>query len=355
MIGPGGEPLLPWLVAPLAQALAQQRAHALLVHGAPGIGSLQFALALAQGWLCEADHAPGAAPGAQRPCGHCASCRLLQSRAHPDLLVLLPEALRVTIGWSAGESEEGADGSRSKRKPSRQIRIDEVRGAIDWIVRTASRGGAKVVVMHPADTMNPQAASALLKTLEEPPRGARLVLTCAQPAHLLPTVRSRCQRMPLPMPARGEALAWLAGQGIQGAEVMLAAAGGRPLEALELVAAGVDAAAWSALPTAVARGRAQALAGWPVARAVDALQKLCHDAMVQGAGGAPRFFPSLPGGARLPALVAWSQRLSRTARDDEHPWNEALLIEALVAQGSRAWLADAGSPRAATAFDTLLE
>ncbi len=348
MVGPDGAPGLPWLAAPLAKALAQQRAHALLVHGTPGIGSLQFTLALAQGWLCEADGPAGAA----RPCGRCASCRLLQSRSHPDLLVLLPEALRVALGWSAGETEEGAEGSKSKKKPSRQIRIDEVRGAIDWIVRTASRGRAKVVVMHPADALNPQAANALLKTLEEPPRGARLVLTCAQPAHLLPTVRSRCQRLPLPPPPRDAALAWLAGQGIQGAEVLLSAAGGRPLEVLELLAAGVDAAAWSALPAAVARGRAQALAGWPVARAVDALQKLCHDAMVQAAGGAPRFFPSLPGGARLPALVAWSQRLSRTARHDEHPWNEALLIEALVAQGSRAWMAGA-TPSAAPAFDTL--
>jgi len=154
------------------------------------------------------------------------------------------------------------------------------------------------------------------------------------------------------MPARDDALAWLAVRGVQGAEVLLAAAGGRPLEVLDLVAAGVDAAAWRALPAAVARGRAQALAGWPVARAVDALQKLCHDAMVQASGGSARFFPSLPGGARLPALVAWSQRLSRTARHDEHPWNEALLIEALVAQGSRAWLAGA-APHAAPAFDTL--
>ena len=331
--GPDGQVSLPWLAAPLAQALAQQRAHALLLHAAPGDGALHFALALAQGWLCESGDA------AQRggPCGGCVACRLVQSRSHPDLLLLLPETLQESLGWSAPGDDGGGDGGKSKKKPSRQIRIDELRAATDWIVRTTSRGRAKVVVLHPAEAVNLHAAGALLKTLEEPPPGARLVLSCAQPEQLLPTLRSRCQRVVLSSPPAAQALAWLVAQGVAGAEVLLAAAGGRPLDVLTLVAAGVDAAAWRALPAAVAQGRAPALAGWPVARAVDALQKLCHDAMLQAVGGAPRFYPAVPAGVRLPALIAWSQRLARTARHDEHPWHEALLTEALVAQGRRAW------------------
>ncbi len=141
------------------------------------------------------------------------------------------------------------------------------------------------------------------------------------------------------MPGAEDSLAWLRDQGLAAPEVLLAAAGGRPLDAMALAADGVDAAAWRAIPAAVARADAGPLAGWPVPRVVDALQKLCHDAMRVAVGGAPSYFPadSLPAGASLAALSAWSKTLSRTARHDEHPWNANLLTEALVIEGSRAW------------------
>jgi len=334
---PGG---LPWLAAPLADALATQRGHALLVHAAPGIGAFEFALAYAQARLCEADETPrrGAA------CGRCGSCHLVGTRLHPDLFVLLPEQLRLAHGWVLGEDKpdagEGGDaGSRSgKRKPSRQIRIDEVRGLIDWMTRTSSRGRGKMVVIHPADALNLQSASALLKTLEEPPPGSGLVLTAGEPEHLLPTVRSRCQRVKIAYPDAGDALGWLRGHGIDAPEVLLAAAGGLPLDALTLHSTGIDAKAWRALPRAVAAGQAAALAGWPVPQAVDALHKLCHDAMSVAVGGSPRFFPAdaLPPKPALQGLNAWARRLGAVARHDQHPWNEGLLIEALVARGREA-------------------
>jgi len=241
-------------------------------------------------------------------------------------------------------------------KPSRQIRIDEVRTAIDWVVHSSSRGRAKVVLLHPAEAMNLQAASALLKTLEEPPGQARLLLSTADEARLLPTVRSRCQRIRLAGPPTEQSTAWLAEQGVRDAPVLLAAAGGAPLAARELAAAGIDAAAWLALPRAVARGQAAALAGWPVPRAVAALQKVCHDAMVQALGGMPLYFASqpMPPGARPERLSAWAKTLSRVARHDEHPWNDGLLIEALVSEGRACWQeATTGGPRSGRALDTL--
>ena len=134
------------------------------------------------------------------------------------------------------------------------------------------------------------------------------------------------------------ALRWLAGQGVQDAAVLLAAAGGQPLQAKALADAGIGGGDWQALPQAVARGRSQALAGWPVPRVVDALNKLCHDAMALAAGGAPRYFPagSVPAGAAPAALNAWASELARVARHGEHPWNEGLLVESLVLQGSAA-------------------
>jgi DNA polymerase-3 subunit delta' len=350
VVGVDGRLPLPWLEAPLRRALQQQRAHALLVQAAQGVGALEYMLTLAQAWLCESD---GGAP----PCGHCGSCRLLQSRSHPDLHVLLPEALRGAYGGAAQAEDEPADGTKTRRKPSRQIKIDEVRAAIDWVVQTSSRGRAKVVLLHPAEAMNLQAASALLKTLEEPPGQARLLLSTADEARLLPTVRSRCQRIRLPGPPAEQACAWLAEQGIHDAPVLLAAAGGAPLAARDLAAAGIDAAAWLALPRAVARGHPTALAGWPIPRVVDALQRLCHDAMVHSLAGAPRYFSAqaLPAGARPAALSAWARSLARVARHDEHPWNEGLLIEALVSEGRGCWQeATTRAPRSVGALDTLV-
>lgn len=326
-VGADGRLPLPWLAAPLQQALAQP-GHALLLVASPGVGALEFQLTLAQAWLCEAVSGP-------RPCGQCASCRLVQARTHPDLKVLLPETLRVELGWSeAGEDSEGG-----KKKPSKQIRIDEVRGAIDWIVKTTSRGRAKVLVVHPAEALNPVGANALLKTLEEPPAGARLLLSCSDAEHLLPTVRSRCQRLNLPAPSAAEAGEWLAGQGVADSLALLAACGGRPLDALGLHRAGVNAASWAALPRALAQGQGGAWAGWPLPRTIDALQKLCHDLLAVAAGAAPRYFPvgalPVPRGGIEP-LLGWADELNRVARQVEHPWSEALLVDSLVTRGRQA-------------------
>jgi len=319
----GRGPGLPWLREPLRDTLLHQRGHALLVHAAPGLGALEFALMLAQAWLCEGE-------GGDRPCGRCGSCALVRTQGHPDLDVRVPELLAVERGWPV-DIKEG-------RKPSRQLKIDQVREAADWMGKTTGRGRGKVLVLHPAEAMNEQAASALLKTLEEPPPGARLILTAADPARLLPTVASRCQRLRLPAPEPTQALGWLEGQGVGDAAVLLAAAGGRPLDALDWHRQGLTASSWIALARGVARGDARALAGWPVARAVDALLKLCHDAQVAAIGGAPMFFPpqALPARARLGPLQAWRRELLTFARDAGHPWNEPLLLDALVSQGQSA-------------------
>jgi DNA polymerase III subunit delta' len=337
---------LPWLAAPLQAALASQRGHALLLHAAPGLGALPFALCLAQSFLCEAQ-AMGAALAPA--CGRCGSCRLLHSHLHPDLSVLLPETLRRAQSWPLAEDKPDADDS--KRKPSKQVRIDEVRSLIDWSQKTSSRGRGKVAVIHPADSLNLQSANALLKTLEEPPPGTRLLLTSADPASLLPTVRSRCQSLRLPEPTGEMVSAWLQTQGLADAAeagVLMAASGGRPLDALAMQQAGVDAQTWSNLPGAVARGHAGALAGWPVPTVVDALQKICHDAMARATGGRARFFPNdkVPGRAAVVALADWSRQLQRWAQHADHPWNEPLLLDALVAAGARALAEAPKAPKA---------
>ncbi|MFY8116353.1 MAG: DNA polymerase III subunit delta' [Roseateles sp.] len=326
---------LPWLAQPLAQALAHARSHALLVQGPAGVGQFDLALLLAQAWLCEA--APEARPADGRACGHCGSCKLFQSRTHPDFQILLPDALREPLGWAAEEAE-GKEGKESKSKPSREIKIDAVRAMLGFTQTTPARGRAKVVVVYPAEALNTVAANALLKTLEEPAGALRFALASMAPQALLPTIRSRCQPVPLGLPDAAQARDWLAARGVEQAEVLLAAAGGRPQQALDWAQDGLKAATWLALPGRLARGEVAAIADWPVPRAIDTLQRLAHDLLCLAHGAAPRFFPaaSLPKKPLASAVTAWSRVLQQAARHAEHPLNAGLLLESLLLQGQAA-------------------
>ena len=328
-------PVLPWLAAPLARALETQTAHALLLHAPGGVGQFELGLLLAQGWLCEST----TVAAGKRPCGACASCRLVAAHSHPDMLVLVPEAMRESLGWAAEEGEETGADKAGRKKPSKDIRVEEVRAAIALALTTASRARGKAIVIHPAERMNPIAANAFLKTLEEPAGDARFVLCTSAPDALLPTIRSRCQAIALALPAADVATAWLRGEGVAEPEVLLAGCGGQPQDVLALAQLGVDAAAWRALPGQVAAGDAAALRGWPLPLAVETLQKLCHDAASVVAGAAPRYFPAetLPRRAGgLGALLRWAAELRRVAEFAEHPWNAALVVESLVEQGREA-------------------
>ena len=324
--------LAPWLETPLKRALAMP-AHALLLHGPGPLGQLELGLEIARSMLCES-------PAQGRACARCTACHLFDSRSHADFMLLIPDALRERLGWSTAEDEE----SKTKVKPSRDIKVAAVRSAIDWAHQTSSRGRAKVLMFHPAEAMNDVAANALLKTLEEPPGALRVLLTASDPEALLPTVRSRCQRVAINAPARPAALAWLEEQGAGDAAGLLAAGAGLPHAALALHEDGIDAAAWSRVPGRVRRGQGAALAAWPVSRVVEALHKLCHDLMSLAGGAAPRYFdaeslapaahPSVP---PMAALNAWERELRQAARHDEHPWNAPLRVEALVAQAAVMW------------------
>lgn len=345
LIGEDGAMPWPWLREPLARALQHQRGHALLLQGQAGSGVLAFAAVLAQSWLCEASG------GTQPACGRCASCRQALSHVHADLWFLMPEQQRREHAWLLPSDKPEAD---SGKKPSRQIRVDEVRQLIDWAFRTSAQGRGKVAVLSPGESLNLQAANALLKTLEEPPASTRIVITTADAAKLLPTVRSRCQHLRLADPPREDALAWLASQGVAEPELLWRAAAGRPLDALALHAAGVTAQGWRALPGLVARGGAGsetvAMLGGSVAQLIDTLLKLSHDALAVHLGAEPRYFVpgTVPRAGSARALQAWAQELQRLARHAAHPWNEPVLVDALLAAAAQALApgAAAGSARA---------
>ena len=141
-----------------------------------------------------------------------------------------------------------------------------------------------------------------------------------------------------PQPAQSES--WLAGQGVPAGDVpaLLRAAGGRPEEALSLARAGRSAKAWSQLPKAIARGDVSALAECTPSEAIDLLQKVCHDLLAVRTGGTPRFFEpgDLPAGGTTQALSAWWRDLATEQRGAEHPFQAALMLEALVARARSA-------------------
>ena len=318
--------LAPWIARQL-QALLAQRGHAWLLQGPSGLGQFELALALVRAWLCDQPTPDGA-------CGLCPSCHGIDVHTHPDLVVLMPETEMLARGWPLPEKAQ-AEIDDKKRKPSREIRVDAMREAIEFAQRTSGRGRGKAVLVYPAERMNAVTANALLKTLEEPPGDARFVLATDAAHLLLPTIRSRCLSHTLAWPPADEALAWLATQGLAGpqAAALLQAAGGRPAEALALAEGKDSARRWSQLAPALARGDVAALADLPLPEAVARLQKLCHDLLAVQVGAAPRFFDA----ADLPrqplpllALTRWWQQLAQSARTAEHPLNAGLATEFLV-------------------------
>jgi DNA polymerase-3 subunit delta' len=110
------------------------------------------------------------------------------------VLVLAQERVMVKAGrWEP----------KAGRSPSRDIVVDQVRDLVDRrLSLKRNEGRRRFVLVDPADAMNPQAQNALLKTLEEPPEDTTLVLVTASPDSLLPTIRSRCLRVPFaPIPS----------------------------------------------------------------------------------------------------------------------------------------------------------
>jgi DNA polymerase-3 subunit delta' len=283
--------------------------------------------------------------------------------------MLIPETLFLSLGWPLDQKTQ-EDLDNKKRKPSKEIKVDAAREVVSFSQLTRSRGHTKVVLVFPAERMNNITANTLLKTLEEPPGEFKFILATESAQQLLPTIRSRCQSHTMRWPAFEDSLAWLQSQSavdesakagrvkpptLDDLRVLLAAAGGRPADALAWAQSGApDEAArdWQALPKAMARGDVGALTGWAPALVVDALQKICHDVWAVKVGAQPRFFSvsDLPLPARQPAaatpspgspasifaLAAWSKELAATARTVEHPYNPGLMLEALVSRAKQA-------------------
>lgn len=323
--------LPPWILAQTQQLLTQ-RGHAWLLHGPSGLGQYLLALELAKAWLCESPTAHGA-------CAACGSCHAIAVRTHADLCVLMPETTMLELAWPLSEKAQ-TEVDDKKRKPSKEIRVDAMRDAVEFAQRTSARGRGKVVLVFPAEQMNTITANALLKTLEEPPGDVKFVLASESAHQLLPTIRSRCLGHSMQWPDARASQDWMvaAGYSTEHAKLLLRASGGRPDDALAFGASGRDPGVWLELPRAVSHGDVGYFKDWSIAQTVDALHKLCHDMMTLHTGAAPRFFDAKSLGVPAPwgALSTWSSALTNARRTMDHPFNTGLMQEALVSQAQTA-------------------
>jgi len=226
--------------------------HAVLIQGPEGVGKLALAEQLAARLLCEAPTQDSEA------CGRCDGCRWVLAGSHPDLRRIEPDALSQS-GATAEESEVDAGGRRQRTKPSAEIRVDQVRELSDFLYLGSHRGRRRVAIVHPAETMNVNAANALLKGLEEPPAGAFFLLVSHHPARLLATIRSRCVALSIPRPDASAALQWLeAAAPAADARRWLAFAGGAPRIA-EQYAKGEKGGALTPYLSAISQGELSAM------------------------------------------------------------------------------------------------
>ena len=322
--------LAPWIFQQPQSLLAQQ-GHAWLLQGASGLGQYDLATALVGAWLCESDHAH-----VQGACGECGSCHALIVHTHADLFVLMPETVLLELGWPLSEKAQ-AEIDQKTRKPSKEIRIEAMRDAIEFSQRTNARGRGKAVLVFPAERMNHITANALLKTLEEPPGDVKFVLASEAAHQLLPTIRSRCLIHTMAWPPTAEAAQWLQLKGMSAEEagVLLKSAGGRPDEVLRQKDLGQSQQWWSQFPRAMLVGNASFCSELPPSEVIDALQKLCHDLMMVRIDAETRFFNASdlpPLKVSSPHLSAWFKRLSKASRSSEHPFNVGLMLEALCTE-----------------------
>lgn len=333
--------------------------HAWLIGGPRGVGKATLAYRFARFVLAGGGDAVGGLFGASGldslalPTGH-SVFRHVAAGAHPDLVTVERQINPET------------------RKLRGEIIVDDIRDAGQFLHLTPVEGGWRAVIVDAADDMNLNAANALLKALEEPPRQALLLLVCHAPGRLLATIRSRCRYLALP-PLSDEHVARLLDRfrpglaeddraalvaladGSIGRALDLADRGGIELyrEMVALLARGpdIDVPAVYAFADGVARGGSDAAAGFRTAMELLAawVERLARAASGASTGseiiaGEGAVHARLAGSGGVERWIACWDKINLLARRTEslNLDRRLVLIDAIVT------LADAHAPRSST-------
>lgn len=200
-------------IAPLLERARSGRLHhCYLFEGPPSVGKHTAAELLARTAACTAESGPF-------PCGSCLTCKQMTKGIHPDLIQLVPDPKR----------KSGTIGVEQVRELIRKVRLRPYNAS--W----------RTVIVDPVDALMPQAANALLKTLEEPPPDTGFVLVTSRVSALLPTVLSRSQRVRFTAVPEKELVPWLVARELPDAERIARLSLGCPGAALALGEGGLAA------------------------------------------------------------------------------------------------------------------
>ena len=188
-------------------AAGNQLRHAYLFAGPQGVGRLRLALQFAAAINCDSAPEPGVG------CGSCRNCRQISAQAHPDLAVIAAEP------------------------PGSTLKVDQVRALQRTLSLSSYQSRYRIAILDNFEDANPNAANALLKTLEEPPDHVILLLTASSSDQLLPTVTSRCEVLrlrPLGIRVLAEQLETHLGIDANKANLLASVSGGRAGQAIRL-------------------------------------------------------------------------------------------------------------------------
>ena len=314
--------------------LRARQPHALLLKGPQGVGKLDFALNIARSLLCERPLVSGLA------CQNCPSCHWFQQETHPDFRLIQPDALSI----SDEESEEKEEGKKPGKKPAKRILIEQIRTLSDFFGLSSHQGGYRVVLIHPAETMNANAANALLKMLEEPSGQMLLILVSHKPQQLPATILSRCLMLAAPMPPPEISMAWLQQQNVSNPAAMLAQAGFAPLQAARLAQEAEETGEREQFLLAIKQpakldvyALAERLQRTEPALVVHWLQQWCYDLSAAQLTGSVRYNSELADSIKSAAekidvhkLLRYQKELITARREALHPLNPRLLFESLL-------------------------
>ncbi|MDO4434695.1 MAG: DNA polymerase III subunit delta' [Alysiella sp.] len=299
-----------------------QMPHAWLFTGRENTGKTAFACHFAQALLCENPRDNHDA------CGVCPSCHLFEQGTHPDFYALTPEEPETDV---------------SARKLL-QIKIDAVRAVLAPLWQTSVRGGRRVVLVQPAESMNIQAANALLKILEEPPQAVVFLLVTHHKDRVLSTIKSRCRQFALPAPTQAQSLSYLTEQGTENAAALLAFHSGAPLfegqpehDVLrdKLLALLAEPRLLAILDYAAEFDKQK----WALAVFLDWLDKWLIDVSLVAQNMSPLYYPHHAGAAKKMAektnpatLFSLSGSLNRLKPYGHHSLNVKMQIEYLLSE-----------------------
>ena len=340
---------------PLKDALLQMRGslpNAVLIYGPRGAGTVEVVISFVKSLFCEHPDVDGS------PCGSCQGCRLADAYTHPDIAYVMNEVESLLRHIPYTEP----DSAKKDRKLFKEILISQTRSLTDFLNLSAhGASGRRAVVVYPADTLRVDAASALLKNLEEPPENTVFFLVADDIDRVLPTIRSRCRLLRAPGADFASAVRFLSRQGVPHPEEALRSASGQPFSVLyeraleaddsldkktrdELLTLGaLTGAARGDLLGALSAGGSMPLqrifikdakGAIPVSAFVSVLLEWAYDLARCAKGLEPHYFPEYADAlkdvaamAKPEALYDWADSLKGIRALASHPLSAQLVLE----------------------------